>query len=292
MPIHYDATRTPFFINALILEPFWFGRWFHSGDAERPGIPPGNALAAQQAEEIADFSVELGFVGDGAADFVAQDGAKFAAHFEGGLFHGAFADAESGGDLQILCSVLSGEDAAELEELRFASAGFESFVKSGQGIVIDGAGPAAVEGFLRCDVGGERHGSGGFEFCEGERGDAVPALLCGGGAVLINAPALQRGEKEGAEEAVSPFDPLEEVTAEHVCEEPLDVIRGGVVVCAAAAEKGVERLPVGAGEALPSGEGFAVGPALHLVHHGPCGGGKRAAAGGSGFRGCRRRSVL
>ena len=90
-----------------------------------------------------------------------------------------------------------------MEELRLASAGFEPFVESGQGVVIDGAGPAAVEGFLRWDVGGDRHGSGGFEFCEGERGDAAAALLCGGGAVLINAPALQRGEQEGAEEAVS-----------------------------------------------------------------------------------------
>lgn len=125
------------------------------------------SLPAQQAEEVTDFSVDLSFVGDGAADFIAEDGAEFAAHFEGGLFHSSFAHAESGGDLRIPSSVVSGEDAAECEELRFASTGFEPFMERGQGVVIDGAGPAAVEGFLRCDAGGDRHGSGGFEFREG-----------------------------------------------------------------------------------------------------------------------------
>ena len=59
----------------------------------------------QQADEVADFAVHLGFVGDGAADFVAEGGAEIPAEVEGGLFHGVFGHAEGGGDFLILRGV-------------------------------------------------------------------------------------------------------------------------------------------------------------------------------------------
>ena len=53
----------------------------------------------QETDEVADFVVHLRFIDDGAADFLAQGGAEFAAEVEGGLFHRAFPHAEGAGDL-------------------------------------------------------------------------------------------------------------------------------------------------------------------------------------------------
>ena len=41
--------------------------------------------AAQQSEQISNFIIHLACVGDGEADFLAQDVAKFPAEFKGGL---------------------------------------------------------------------------------------------------------------------------------------------------------------------------------------------------------------
>ena len=53
--------------------------------------------------------------------------------------------------------------------------------------------------------------------------------------------------------AMARLDAAQEVTAQNVGEESLNVVRGGVVI-RVLAEKGVEWLPVGASEAFPSGQ--------------------------------------
>lgn len=151
----------------------------------------------------------------------------------------------------------------------FTVSGFEPGLEGDQGIVIDGAGPAAVEGFFGRDVCGDRSGTGGFEFVQWQRSLAAAAFLSLGGSVLIDPPVLQRGEQEGTKESVPRLDAVQEVPAEQMDEESLNIVGGSVVIDTSAAQKGIKRLPVGTGETFPASQRLRRNVALRLFDHGP-----------------------
>lgn len=112
-------------------------------------------FSAQQGEQVADFFVHLGFIGDGSANLVPDDGAKLTAQVQGRLFDRAFAHPEGGGDFLILCGAMAGEKASQVQKKGLAVAGFEPGLQRGQRVVINSPSPAAVEGFLGRDVAGD-----------------------------------------------------------------------------------------------------------------------------------------
>jgi len=220
--------------------------------------------------------------GDGFGDLFAQEMAEAAAGAVDGDFDGGFGHAESGGDVgvghrlgsggEVLAKGFEGDGLARFGE--FLTELFESGIEGG-------AGPLAFEGQLGVV------GAGGFETVariggaevEREYGEIAAAPLgvvagAFGGEVVFGG-----GQQEGAKAAVFGTDGIEGVEIEETGEEALGEILGVGGLAGAAADEGVDGIPVDGEEALECVVGVGGFDALGGEDDAPLRGRKTAGSG-------------
>jgi hypothetical protein len=217
------------------------------------GIYVGEGL--EGVEEVAEFFIDEGGVGDGVGDFFAEELAVAFAEAMGGDLQGAFGGAETGGEVGVGAVEFAGEGALEgFEEGELVFVGIFGF-EAGDDGVEKGEGPATVEELLGgLGVGGVEGALGfGVVGGEGEDVEAAPAFEGVLVVVVVGEEVVEGGEEEGAEFAFGGVDGFEGIGFEEAGEEFLGEIFGEVGGIAAAAEVGIQGRPVEAGELFERG---------------------------------------
>ncbi len=216
----------------------------------------GFSRSGEGGEQGLHFVGELGGVGKGLGDFIAEKFAVAAAEAMNGDAHGAFSHGKTGGNLRIGNRVfVGGEEGFDVvEETGFAD-GSRFVTETGEHTFEERECPFAVVDAVGSEV------VGGFDLVtgigalpiEGESGQWAAAFLAAGFVPFIGEKVLERGEEEGAETAFFGAEAVEVITFEETGEETLSEILGILAGVAAAADVGVERIPIDAAE---FGEGF------------------------------------
>ena len=220
---------------------------------------------SQAIEEIGDFIVNEGGVGDGLGDFIAEEFAVAAAEAMGGDGEGGFLHVEGGGDLGVGGGVgLSGEGVFEGFEEGAVVVGEVLVFEAEEDLVEDGPGPALFEEAFGGHVVGGFEGVAGFgvEGVQCEQFKMATAFLGFEFVVFIEEEVFEGGEEEGAEFSFGAVDGGEGFFVEEVGEEVLGEVFGFGGGAALAADVGVEGEPVELGE---FGEGLAgIGVGLRI----------------------------
>ena len=227
---------------------------------------------------MAEFVVDIGFVGDRLADFVAEGSDEVFAHLEGCLSDGAAAESviEANPIVRIGGEAEKGGGEA-VEQCAF----FKADVADPDGVggaANEGAGPATVEAFLRGDVGGDRCLEAVVrEFVQRQRDAAAAPFLPCLAAKLIDPPVIERGEQKRPQASVAGKELEQGFAGQEVVKEALDVVGGLVTFETATAEKGEEGLPVGCAEVLHGLHGAAGVGLMECGDDGPLSGREEAA---------------
>ncbi len=229
----------------------------------------------QGRDQMPEFRVGFGRVGEGVGNFLAQNFAVTLAQTVNGDFDGHDGHVQFGGDARVGQSVgVIQQAGAEAVEQFGLAAQFEFLAQPPPGAVEQGQGETAVElavggAFVRRFECQSRLGVLGVERNQFHR---ATALERGGIAVRVMKMMIERGEQKCAKAAAAGIGVLEQAAFEQVREETLGQIARGFGGVTPAADMRVERKPVGLAKGGQSLAGAGRGGMARSQHEAPAGG--------------------